>query len=360
MKFNFPAAENLPEINELPDLFTGQDGKPIKSVAEWEANRNYFKAMLKHYMYGDIPEGDFKVRGEIIYSERVFMRKAVREMVRIEFGIKERLSFVVEIIRPKKEGRYPAITYVAFPNRHEYATESDDLIKRGYVIAMFNYEQLAPDENITDTPIYRMFGDRDVKAIGLWAFCMSRLIDYLDTTDYTVPNGYIATGHSRNGKAALCAGIFDERIAITVPNNSGCGGCGCFRFLGDRDGMTQDAARSETLQRITTAFPYWFSDNLKQFYDKTPPADGAALNNRLPFDLHLNKALIAPRKLLHLEAYGDVWANTYGSKLTFDAAKKIFELYGKGEHIQMEYREGGHGFTEPDWLRLLEFCDKNR
>ena len=30
----------------------------------------------------------------------------------------------------------------------------------------------------------------------------------------------VATGHSRGGKTALCAGIYDERIAITAPNSS--------------------------------------------------------------------------------------------------------------------------------------------
>jgi hypothetical protein len=387
----FKTVNELPEINGLPPVLMNKDGAKINTAEEWNENRDYLKAMLKHYMYGDIPDNpqdliDFSVTGEIIFSEEVFNRKAIHEFVKITFtntkngkdstnntnSTDKKISFVAEITRPNdsdksdksdKSHKCRVITYIAFPNARNYEVEQEAVVNRGYAIALFNYEQVIPDKNINDEvlPLHKMLGeDLELKAIAMWAFCNMRLIDYLDTTEYAIKDKYIVAGHSRNGKAALCAGIFDDRVKIVVPNNSGCGGCGCFRFLGGRGGLTQDTSKTESLETITTAFPHWFSKNMNQFYDCNAPSNNSqeqALNNKLPFDLHFNKALIAPRALLSLEAYGDEWANTYGSKLTHDAAKEVFDLLGVGDNISIQFREGGHEFNTQDWIKLLDFCD---
>ena len=367
MNYEFKTADKLTEINTLPPLLSDKNSKKIKTTEEWLKNKDYLKSMLKHYMYGDIPDNaDFNVTGEVLFSEEVFHSKAIHEFVKIEFGVnKKKLSFVAEITRPinsSESNKCKVITYIAFSNARNYEVEAEAIIKRGYAIALFNYEQIVPDKpdvNITELPISKMLGeDLDLKAIGMWAFCNMRLIDYLESTGYALKNEYITTGHSRNGKAALCAGIFDERVKITAPNNSGCGGCGCFRFLGGRE-LTQDAKKTETLEVITTAFPHWFTKNLNQFYDEPGKiySQEQALNNKLPFDLHFNKALIAPRVLLSLEAYGDEWANPYGSELTHIAAKEVYDLLGVSDNIDIKFREGGHEFGTQDWFILLDFCD---
>ena len=371
MGYTFKSADKLPEINQLPNLFTKENGEKITTAEEWNSNRDYYKAMLKHYMYGDMPDETqgFDVTGEVIYSEEVFARKATHEFVKITFSPKgsnpsdNRLSFVAEITRPNNAEKCRVITYIAFPNARHYSVEEEAVVKRGYAIALFNYEQLAPDKIVEGVlPIQKMLGeDLELKTIALWAFCNMRLIDYLETTTYAEKDSYIVTGHSRNGKAALCAGIFDDRIKIVVPNNSGCGGCGCFRFLGGQE-LTQNAGLTESLQVITKSFPYWFSKNMNQFYDAAGKKYSAeeSLNNKLPFDLHLNKALIAPRALLSLEAYGDEWANPYGSKLTHDAASEVFTLLGVPGNIDIQFREGVHEFNKQDWFRLLDFCDSHK
>ena len=367
MNYKFKTAGELPETNTLPPLLINKDGEKITTAEQWQSNREYLKSMLKHYMYGDMPDNsqDYNVTGEVIFSEEIFSRKAIREIVKIEFGVNNanKLALIAEITRPNNSDKCRVITYIAFSNARNYEVE-EEALKRGYAIALFNYEQLFPDKVISEIlPIQKMLGeDLELKAIALWAFCNMRLIDYLETTDYAVKNNYVVTGHSRNGKAALCAGIFDDRVKITVPNNSGCGGCGCYRFLGGRNGLTQDVKKTESLETITTAFPHWFTKNLNQFYDAPGKnySQEQALNNKLPFDLHFNKSLIAPRAFLSLEAYGDEWANTYGSKLTHDAAKEVFDLLGVPDNISIQFREGGHDFNTQDWFKLLDFCDLHK
>jgi uncharacterized Zn-binding protein involved in type VI secretion len=61
-------------------------------------------------------------------------------------------------------------------------------------------------------------------SVAAWAWGVHRAVDYL-VTDKKVNGKRIAImGHSRNGKAALLAGATDERIALVIPHQSGCGG----------------------------------------------------------------------------------------------------------------------------------------
>src|SRR5205823_14582644 len=129
-----------------------------------------------------------------------------------------------------------------------------------------------------------------------------RVVDYLSTLDVIDKKHIAATGHSRGGKAALLAGATDERIALTAPNNSGCGGAGCYRFQADK---------SEDITAILKNFPFWFEPRFHEFIGRI---------DRLPIDQHTVKALVAPRALLSTEALDDLWANPKGTQQTYLAA----------------------------------------
>ena len=151
----------------------------------------------------------------------------------------------------------------------------------------------------------------------------------------------VVTGHSRGGKTALCAGIYDERIAITAPNSSGAGGTASWRFF-------EPGQRRQTIRVHTTAHRYWWVPRLFQFADREA---------RLPFDAHTAKALIAPRALINTHALQDYWANPYGTQLTYQAAQTVFEWLGVGEHQGIHWRPGGHAQGPEDWDALLDFAD---
>ena len=64
----------------------------------------------------------------------------------------------------------------------------------------------------------------DRGTIAAWAWGFHRCVDYLVTEPGVDPHRIAALGHSRNGKTALLAAAFDERIAIAFPHQAGCGG----------------------------------------------------------------------------------------------------------------------------------------
>src|ERR1035438_9807672 len=60
--------------------------------------------------------------------------------------------------------------------------------------------------------------------IAAWAWGFHRCVDYLVSEPGVDAHRIAAVGHSRNGKTALLAAAFDERIAIAFPHQAGCGG----------------------------------------------------------------------------------------------------------------------------------------
>ncbi|MCA9265181.1 MAG: hypothetical protein KDA60_15075, partial [Planctomycetales bacterium] len=176
--------------------------------------------------------------------------------------------------------------------------------------------------------------------LAVWAWGGMRVVDYLETRD-DIDQRYVAiTGHSRGGKAALLAGALDERFTLVAPNGSGCGGGGCYRD-------TPETA--ESLAKITDPkrFHYWFQEDFGWFSDR---------EDRLPFDQHFVKALVAPRALLCTEARGDAWANPPGTRRTSEACNRVFALFDATEKNGLAYREGRHDQNDEDWHSLLTFA----
>src|SRR2546423_8240418 len=128
-------------------------------------------------------------------------------------------------------------------------------------------------------------GRRECAAIAAWAWGISRVIDYLLTLKEIDREKIAVVGHSRNGKATLLAAALDERIALAIPLQAGCGGTAPSR-----------GKVGESVKQINDHFPHWFDGAFKGF--NTMP-------DRLPFDQHCLVALAAPRPVLFANAVED-------------------------------------------------------
>ena len=131
----------------------------------------------------------------------------------------------------------------------------------------------------------------------------------------------VLMGHSRLGKTALLAGAFDERIALVIPHQAGCGGTAPSR-----------GKVGESVKQINDRFPHWFNGTFKEFNDHP---------DRLPFDQHCLVALMAPRPVLLTNAVEDTWANPEGQFEVLQAAAPVYRLLGAGGRNHRAARRRG-------------------
>ena len=338
----FPEPDQLPVLNELPDPFLLRDGGRVSTPGEWEKRRAEIGEMLLHYVYGHPPPAPASVSVENETVRDVFDGKARAHEFVLRMDGADGFSMRAGVIVPTSGGpKFPVVVAVhpVFGKRNE---ETARLVTgRGYAFAGFEYHDVDDDKGGRSAGIYPFYPNSDGGSLIMWAWGAMRMADYLATRDDIDLSKMAVTGHSRCGKAALLAGALDGRFALTAPHASGAGGSGSFRI---------QPRGAETLDFITRPgrFPYWFSPRLRGFVKK---------EDRLPFDQHFLKALVAPRALLDVIGLEDLWANPEGTQQTHLAALPVFEFLGAGDRVSLWHRDGGHDEEPRDWTALLDFAD---
>ncbi len=238
----------------------------------------------------------------------------------------------------------------------------DMIIESGYGLVTFYYGDIDPDYNNFKDGIHPFFYSEGQEkpdsdewgSVAAWAWGLSRAMDYLETSKEIDSKKVAVFGHSRLGKASLCAGAYDERFAIVISNDSGCGGAALSK-----------RAVGETVGKINEAFPHWFNGNFKKYSEN---------ETALPFDQHMFLALIAPRPVYVASAVEDKWADPKGEFLSVKEASAVYELYGLpnigkeempevDQPVQTRYtayhiRTGGHDVKDYDWQQYISFADK--
>lgn len=316
---------------QLPDLFRMKDGRRVRTRADWPQRRAEILAEVLDVEYGPLPPPPAAFRAEKLHAHRVpRFGNARHAQYRLVVEGAHPARFLLSLMTPDGEGTFPVI--LTGDGCWKYVSDeiTAEVLRRGYALAIFNRCELRPDPSPPGAPF---------ASLAVWAWGCHRCVDFLVGDPRVDAEKIVVTGHSRGGKTALLAGATDPRIALTAPNNSGCGGAGCLRWPGEK---------SERLASILQHFPEWFAPRLKDYVNR---------ETEMPFDQHAVKALVAPRALLCTEARGDLWANPTGSWQSQRAAAEVWRFLGATPQLGAWYRDGAHAHTFDDWRALLDFAD---
>lgn len=399
---DWPPVEELPEQTDFPPVLRMFDGTTVNSIEEWEQKRRpELKELFQHYMYGYLPAAPAEISFAVKPEFSLFEGKARGFEVAVTYKLEQggealpplNLLVVLPAAAEKPVPLFLGINFCGnhtlLPNKEisltknwvydscggvdHHAVEAsrgsqfndwgiDTIIDRGYGFAAFHSADIDPDIDVFTNGIHPYFykdgqsepGPHEWGTIAAWAWGAQRALDYLVTNEDINKDQIAVTGHSRLGKTALLAGAFDERFAMAIPLQSGCGGAAPNR-----------STVGESVERINRVFPWWFNDTFTQFSDK---------ESRLPFDQHCLVALMAPRPVLLSNAVEDTWANPDGQFLMAKLAKPAYDLYG-GESLLTDelpplgelspgrlgyfIKEGNHSMRRVDWQAFLDFADKH-
>ncbi|HOX37907.1 MAG TPA: hypothetical protein PL033_07960 [Candidatus Brocadiia bacterium] len=338
-----PGPDALPSIRELPNPFIMNDGTEVSTVAQWRKRREEIIKLILDYEYGHMPPKPDNMEIEAVSTETILDGAVVQKRVILKMGPGQKIRVNAGAIIPAKGGpKFPVVLSIDPVWSDKLAPSAASIVARGYIFAGFDKQDVDPDKADRGDGVHPHYPGYDWATLSAWAWGFMRTMDWLETLEAVDREHVAVTGHSRGGKTALLAGALDERFALVAPHCSGTGGSGACRIMGKG---------SETLGAITSPmrFQYWFQPKFGEFSGR---------EDRLPFDQHWVKALVAPRALLAQEARDDHWANPIGSQQTNIAAKPVFDFLGAGDRIGYFIRDGGHSVPVEDWETLIEFADR--
>jgi hypothetical protein len=390
----------------LPDPLAMPGGARVTSASEWRLTRRLkVLGLFESHMYGKVP-APIQIEPTVVEaSDNALGGIARRRQVTIGFaghpgGPKLNvliytpraatsaspcflgLSFYgnhttthePEVIlsdgwmRPTGQGVVDNKATEAARGTSEKAWPMEQIIRRGYAVATLYYGDADPDfDDGFKNGVHTLFHDADAprqpdnpSSITAWAWSLSRVMDYLVTVPEIDAKRVCLTGHSRLGKTSLWAGATDERFALVVSNNSGCGGASLSR-----------RNYGETLYILTKVMPHWFCGRCAKWAETV---EQIPVDPQIPVDQHMLMALIAPRPLFISSAQDDTWCDPKGEYLSGYHASGVYRLFGHdglasrkwpavGEKVMSrigyQMRAGGHAITPEDWQVHLDFADRH-
>jgi dienelactone hydrolase len=394
----FPGVDALPAHSEMPDPLTMMNGEKIATKEDWFAKRvPELRALIRHYMYG-VPPPPAPITATLEREDKQCLGgKATKKEIAIRFGPEGTPVLHLLLILPNGViGPAPCFVGPNFCGNHTVLNDptialpavwmpescpackgnfaadegrgkqvdvwnAELIVSRGYALATYYCGDLDPDKNDFTDGVHAAFlkpgevrSNQSWGTVAAWAYGMQRAVDYLVTDERVDKSKIIAVGHSRLGKTAILAAAYDERIAMAIPLQAGCGGTAPSR-----------GKIGEPVERINTVFPHWFCDEFKRFNKAT---------EKLPFDQNCLLALIAPRPVLFSNATEDTWANPAGQFEVLQSADAVYKLLGtdglKAQAMPAEgtlvdstlgyfIRPGKHSMSRVDWEAFLDFADKH-
>jgi hypothetical protein len=301
------SAGELKQNPRLPDPFAMHDGSRISSKSEWRCRRDEIKRDIEAYEIGEKPEAPMV---EASLSGSKLNVKVTTSAGSITLSSTVTASAGSDCVAIGMNGPSRLIAgCVQIPFMHDQVV--------GY----------ANDSSRSQSdPFYKIYPELwdKVSNYAAWSWGISRLIDgivQMQTELKIDPKKLGVQGCSYAGKMALFAGALDERIALTIAQESGGGGINAWRTSQDYTKRT-----GNDIEKIDNTNYAWFLGSMKQLDPYS-----------LPHDHHDLIAMIAPRALLALGNQDYEWLGDESGWKSINAAKEVWKALDVEDHIGFDF-----------------------
>jgi hypothetical protein len=313
-----PEASRLPKLEKLPDPFQKLDGTRLTKSSEWRCRRQEILEQAEKYIYGQKPPKPDHVTGSVTSRE---------VSVDVEQSGKK-IHFSAEVVLPAQgQGPFPAIINLGARSGFGGIRLGESFIlEQGVAIIFYNHNELGKEgkpEASRGLPNPGLFydlygGDHSAGLLMAWAWGASRLLDVVQASGGNVIDATRigVTGCSRNGKGAFTVGAFDQRIALTIAQETSTAGLPAFRIVDVSNGAERTNHNFYGLN--------WLGNDFRPFVENA---------TQLPIDSHELVALLAPRGLLVLDNPHIPQFAALASHTAVLAGAEVYRALGAAENI---------------------------
>lgn len=314
----------------LPDPFKTMAGKRITTKDEWKCRRQEINKLAQQTVYGEKPAKPASVTGSVTSSK-------------ISVTVTDKgktANFSANVSLPSGTGPFPGVFVVG-------GMGADTATIKASGAAVISYDPLAigregTPRNNKQGAFYSIYGANSSTGLLMaWAWGVSRLIDVIEQSDgkTLIADKSGVTGCSRYGKAAFAIGVFDQRIALTMPIESGSGGVSAFRAIAKDSG-------AQPLSSTYNEQP-WMGD-----------AFSAAVNNvnGLPVDTHEMVGMVAPRGMFIMDNPSIAWLGAKNAAVAATAGMEIYKALGASDALtyHSQTSNGNHCAVRSEWSAPLK------
>jgi hypothetical protein len=412
---DMPGVDQLPLRPEMPDVMTLDNGKPVKTLKQWDERREQMKRILEYYAVGLAPPPPGNVKGVEVSSQMLMDGKVKYRLVHLTFGPQESLSLDIGIFTPAQGGPFPALVSPSgsppgatpLPRLAQGANQGrneDVLLVTGPAAPGAGRDGMAggppsgPGSAGANGQRPRMFGPRTAEQIaesnpalahgfafvtfnnndcgedttlrlpdGSWAYRTTRFFPAYPNYDWGLLQAW-AWGASRIVDYLETDSAIDaKKLIITGVSRTGKAALIAGAF-DDRWAMVAPVASSgggTPAYRFSGSTPdRGGKEGLTEMVRKYPNWFSPHLHqfwgqpDKLPFDEHWLIALVAPRPLICLEGDHDQNVNQNGVYQSIKAARPAYAFLHATDKLGVSWADRPHGMVQGDWDALLAFADK--
>ncbi len=318
-----PAVSSLTANVKLPDPFKKMDGTRITTKNEWRCRREEILKQAYAFIWGDKPiPAASNVTGTV--SNTSITVQVTGGMANASFNLTVNMNGATA----------PAPAIIG------YGGLSGMPVPSGVATITFTAIESTGGSGTKNGPFYSYYGSNHAAGyLTAQAWQISRVLDVLEKNPNIIdPSRVGVTGCSRWGKGAFVAGMLDNRIALTIPVESGLGGTVGLRLVEVLDSYSGSEWPFHGISYVR-----WMSETaLGPFTTgNSASADNTA---RLPIDMHEMMGLIAPRGLYVVDNPSTMYngLDRNSAWVTGNVGKMIFEALGVGSNMAYQGAGGTH------------------